>query len=496
MRCEGLGALGSEEKRMPHSQGIRLDKQLERLSPELSRRLNGVIKAVNEIWRIPRLHWYTDHGVAHSARIIGLLGQILSPLYSDRFAYHDEYPCLSAYELYVLLAACYLHDIGMQYLKVESLSVDELTPRDYEKIRKLHPVRSFELIRDRTIKPRGRRNIDLGLSESDQDDSLMPIALVAKAHGSDYFDEVVADLERNPYCPAGQPIRGALLAALLMMGDELDMHKSRANLPDDTEKFPSLSLLHHYKHTYVSSVGVQNGRSSTDRQISIRFLFPPGAEGCYADEIVQWITEEVKQPLQRTQEILIRSTDGKLRWDEREPLVTKVDYDKYGEREQLPPKIQAILKELLGGKSDEGSPNTGEQARVPRVSPAGRRAYLRLRDRFGEGERVIPLEMPVTWIGRSPTCDLRVGKMYFNVSGIHAHIKRLEDKFVLFDGDGTKPSRRGTFVGNQAVNSASGKVLEEGDRIILGEIEKGEPSSGACVLLFSFAVDKHSGFAE
>jgi len=206
---------------------IKLEQSLRKISPDLWERLNGVKNAVEKVWKTTYLHWYTDHGPQHSRRVIDLIGQILCPLCLDyRFRPENDFP-LSDYELYILLTACYLHDIGMQDLKVDERSVDELGPSDWEEIRKRHPQRSFEIIRDRTIKPRPRRTIDLGLAESDADDSLMPIALVSKAHGSEYFESAVSELQENVHHPAGKPIRGDLLAALLMMGDEIDLHRSR-----------------------------------------------------------------------------------------------------------------------------------------------------------------------------------------------------------------------------------------------------------------------------
>jgi hypothetical protein len=316
---------------------IDLEQELRRISPDLSERLEGVRKAVNKVWEVPYLHWYTDHGPQHSRRVIDLISQILYPLC------HENHFPLSDYELYILLAACYLHDLGMQDLKVDERSVDELGPGDWEAIRKGHPKRSFEIIRDRTIKPRPRRTIDLGLAESDDDDSLMPIALVSMAHGSEYFESAVRMLRENLYNPAGKSIRGDLLAALLMMGDEIDLHKSRANLPGDSKTFSPLCLLHHYKHTYISSVAVQDGNSRLDRQVVIGFLFPPQAEGSYDQHIEAWVVSKIVEQANRTQDILLRATKGQLRWDE-EPVVANIRYDRHSERETLPPKIWKVLK--------------------------------------------------------------------------------------------------------------------------------------------------------
>lgn len=485
---------------------INLEQSLRRISPDLSERLDGVRKAVNKVWKVPYLHWYTDHGPQHSRRVIDLIGQILHPLCLDRLSrYENDFP-LSDYELYILLAACYLHDIGMQDLKVDERSVDELGPSDWEEIRKRHPQRSFEIIRDRTVKPRHRRTIDLGLAESDDDDSLMPIALVAMAHGSEYFESAVRTLQENRYHPAGKPIRGDLLAALLIMGDEIDLHKSRANLPDDSKAFSPLCLLHHYKHTYVSSVAVQDGKSPLDRQIIVDFLFPPQAQDSYDRDLVAWVVNKIKEQANRTQDILLSSTKGRLRWDERKPVVAEIRYDEYGEREALPPRVQKVLgKQLQKLDMEEGplTDSTWLQPIVPPAPPSERvtvspieaatpldrtdsiRGYLWLWEN-GERTHKFRLDKPLTLIGRSSKCDLRIKREYYNVSGRHARVERRANVFVIFDGDGTRNSMFGTFVNGEKIDGVSGKVLKSGDRIILGGLEQGgdKAGSGACVLVF------------
>jgi hypothetical protein len=505
----------------PTSQ-IDLEQVLGRMSSDLSERLDGVRKALNKVWRVPYLHWYTDHGPQHSRRVIDLIGQILYPLYVDYLSRHESDFPLSDYELYILLAACYLHDIGMQDLKVDERSVDELGPSDWEEIRKRHPQRSFEIIRDRTVKPRHRRTVDLGLAESDEDDSLIPIALVSMAHGSEYFESAVCKLQENLYNPAGKPIHGDFLAALLMMGDEIDLHRSRANLPDDSRRYPPLSLLHHYKHHYVSSVVVQDGKSRLDRQIVVGFLFPPQAQGSYDADLEAWVVKKIEEQAHRTQDILLSATEGQLRWDERKPVVAKIRYDEYGERETLPSQVQKVLREQLQKRDIIEETSAGSAWLQPTVppepplreitvppieattslrpsaadqAPAGTPKLDRTDSihgclwlwEHGERKHKFVLDKPSTPIGRSSKCDSRIGREYYNVSGRHARVERKANTFVIFDGDGTGNSTFGTFVNGEKIDGVSGKVLKDGDRIILGGLEKqgsDKAGSGACVLVF------------
>ena len=471
---------------------IKLEQSLRKISPDLWERLNGVKNAVEKVWKTTYLHWYTDHGPQHSRRVIDLIGQILCPLCLDyRFRPENDFP-LSDYELYILLTACYLHDIGMQDLKVDERSVDELGPSDWEEIRKRHPQRSFEIIRDRTIKPRPRRTIDLGLAESDADDSLMPIALVSKAHGSEYFESAVSELQENVHHPAGKPIRGDLLAALLMMGDEIDLHRSRARLPDDSIRYPPLSLLHHYKHIYVSSVAVLDGKSRLDRQTVVGFLFPPQARGSYDKDLTAWVVNKIEEQANRTQNILVSATEGQLRWDER-PVVAKIWYDKFGVREALPDEVwevlQRQLKEVPSGNSvhKNGEEREEQAAGAKPLSDTARPVQAEQPDILAnellpkaalkggclqiEGQ-VVQIEKSEVLIGRSRDCDISLRKTsYYKVSSRHSRIIWKEEGFIILDGDGINASRFGTFVNGKKVDSVSGAVLQDGDYIVLGGLK-------------------------
>ena len=108
-------------------------------SPDLYRTLKEIEEFCKRIWRAPLLSWFTSHDVSHSKEIIHLLGQILLPI-------ENTAASLTEHELFILLASAYLHDIGMQYLKVEDISVDKLNSDEYEIIRKRHAEESYNII--------------------------------------------------------------------------------------------------------------------------------------------------------------------------------------------------------------------------------------------------------------------------------------------------------------------------------------------------------------
>ncbi len=85
--------------------------------------LQLIAEAVRSIWRGPCIvRNYTDHGVEHSIRVISLAQRVLA-------AYDG--PILSEPERFVLLAACWLHDVGMQCDVVRFPEILELARQTY-----------------------------------------------------------------------------------------------------------------------------------------------------------------------------------------------------------------------------------------------------------------------------------------------------------------------------------------------------------------------------
>src|ERR1035437_4642197 len=110
---------------------VNLEQILKEKNESLYDVLNDIEKFSRNVWKERLLPWFTNHNTDHSKEIIHLLGQILSPL--------TNYPeFLSEHELFILLCAAYLHDVGMQCLKVSDVTIDSLTPIQYNLIRKRH----------------------------------------------------------------------------------------------------------------------------------------------------------------------------------------------------------------------------------------------------------------------------------------------------------------------------------------------------------------------
>lgn len=294
-------------------------------------RLERIKRSVGKIWQEPRLLWFTDHGVEHSKRIIDLLGQALLHLQTTSQA-------LNAHELYVLLAACYLHDIGMQNFRAEDgRGMEDFTSEDYDFIRDDHPRCSAEWILARALS--GNRD-EFRIDLDDEPEFTRAIALVSRGHGSKFFEATVIELNTRPPTPGGTVIRGDLLTALLMIGDELDLREERARIPKDMS-LSSVSLLHNYVHHYITNVKILQGAVGKERQIHLVFEYPADSSR-YSDQIKYWVVGKLQRQLRRTAEIVEQGTDGELCWSEF--IRVEEHIDKYHQRRPLPTEAESELR--------------------------------------------------------------------------------------------------------------------------------------------------------
>jgi hypothetical protein len=281
----------------------------------LYKRLERVRDSSISIWKEPRLKWFTDHSAeTHSRKIIEHIGEIIGPL-------QNSAQRLNPHELFVLLAACYLHDIGMQdFRSAGGKGVENFTIEDYIDIRENHPQRARELIIERTLK---RERDDFKIDLDDDPQYLVPIALVSQSHGSKFFLNTVKELQHLGQRPGNAPFRGDLLAALLLMGDELDLHENRAIFPKEFAHSPQ-SLLHNLIHNYVTSVEICDGKTPKHRRIRLMIQYPSDADE-YCSDVLDWIVSKLRKQSELTKRIFEESTKGELNWDERIEIHESVD---------------------------------------------------------------------------------------------------------------------------------------------------------------------------
>lgn len=214
---------------------------------EFQAALKRIVEFCKTSWISKHLYWFTDHSVSHSESIISLLEQILQPLQTTN-------QMLTAEEIFILLSAVYLHDIGMQMVIVNGKSAENLTKKEYEEIRKRHAEISADIIMNRT-RPELERD-DIRLPEIPEE-YLPAIADVAQGHSTACFEKIISHLQRHPHTPSNKKIRGDLLSALLLIGDELDLQCRRVDFSETAfYRLSDYSQLHWYKHHYIDFVEI------------------------------------------------------------------------------------------------------------------------------------------------------------------------------------------------------------------------------------------------
>jgi hypothetical protein len=177
--------------------------------------------AAYEIWIAPCLPQYVVHDITHSRAVLDLALRIGDFVCS---APKQEQP-LNRHERVVLAAACFLHDIGMQYCKYHS-------GKSSEEIRATHCILGYDLFEEMRAGSVVQLP-DLRLVEPSSAILLSDAAEVAFAHADDRLWQSLTSRDNwfkyynNPANSRDNFIRPVLLAALLRLADELDMDHER-----------------------------------------------------------------------------------------------------------------------------------------------------------------------------------------------------------------------------------------------------------------------------
>lgn len=205
---------------------------------------------------------YTHHDTRHSRSIIRHLEEWLRHASVD---FNDA-------ELFILLGAVYLHDIGMQCTDpqllrdVAKIPDEELNaPFDEgvsEEIRKAHSQLSAEMIQQ-AIGGVDPQLTGLAALAQILPDEYHAIALIAEGHASNIPDRAKTD----KYVALPIPVRLQLLQYLLRIGDALDATKTRLDRPYFTSGRWTMARpttkYHMLKHHYVANITVSKGGEFT-----------------------------------------------------------------------------------------------------------------------------------------------------------------------------------------------------------------------------------------
>jgi hypothetical protein len=235
------------------SEGMDMDKRLiDTLDQDQRRRLEDVRQAVENIWSRPLHRYYIDHSLAHSERVIALLDGLTAGIMST-----DKR--LSRTEVYILLAAAYLHDIGMQN--------EQFAEGDLETIRAHHHEQTAEMI----YQSFERRDQAFALPPLGDPTIVDTVACVAKGHQEEinlHSTEYTVELTYGSGSDA-ERVRPQLLAALLRFADALDIDHNRVHIEQlKLLAVPVESQLPWWMCHYVNGVSIE------DEYIRIEYRFP------------------------------------------------------------------------------------------------------------------------------------------------------------------------------------------------------------------------------
>ncbi|EGT3613832.1 hypothetical protein E5N06_10895 [Clostridium perfringens] len=253
---------------------------------------------------------YTDHGIEHSNRI----NSRLANLFSDMLENKDDRIRLNNAELYSLILAIYLHDIGMELINKDTIiklfsrkkyknqflnrlsnsisceeieSMSENSEEFYNFIRANHHIISAMWIMNNNI-------LEDTLKLPIREDYLEIIALICYAHNEEFSvlsEEIYSSTQAD-----NQNIQIDILAYLLRVGDALDADKNRCKIQVlDYKNIPVESRIHWYRHFYTKSIKCES------KNVSILFEFPEAEEWTecvetyLVDESIFWIKRNVQE---------------------------------------------------------------------------------------------------------------------------------------------------------------------------------------------------------
>ena len=244
---------------------------LAKLNRELKTSLITIEQKTEEIWNVPRHRYFTGHDNEHAMRVIKHIETLAKNVK------------LTPDERYVLLAASFLHDIGMQ---LESGGLND------EQAREVHETAAAQWIIDSVDESSPKKSIGIVRVYADA------IATVVLGHRS---REIESEKFDDQHVNSG-PIRVRFLSALLQLADELDLDHNRvdeARLEFQEASVESKS--HWYKHFFIVSVEI----NSNTHVIRVHWKFRPES-GEAPDSCQRLIAIPVQETLGKKIEYLKR----------------------------------------------------------------------------------------------------------------------------------------------------------------------------------------------
>lgn len=260
---------------------------------DLADSMEQVQRFVHQWWTQTLMPWFTDHGPSHSKRVAEYALAIADV--PDLAAPHS----LTVLERYILWSAAWLHDIGMQTLPGTPLG--SMQSGDFERVRHDHPDQSAN-----EIKAHSR---EIGLPRNDSP-LVQAIAWVARAHGTSYYADTIKLLSRIPLV-RNETVRGGLLASILLIADEMDLHYERvATLPPAWGSLNAVADAHAFKHKQVLGSKVTHADGKVTLGITI--VQTDELNELVAHAVQMWITHKLRRQIALVEDAFSGGFNGRV----------------------------------------------------------------------------------------------------------------------------------------------------------------------------------------
>ncbi len=230
-----------------------LENRLIKNNPRLYNDLETIKQNAEKVHKDRVLIDFTDHGIEHSERMIHLL-----TILGKDTIFSKKRTGINETEIFILLAAIYLHDIGMQiseesvleeFAKEKKLSYDKSKKAEF--IRKYHHLLSGYWIECNIRSDKSLPEVYVGDRKLGE-----IIQLVVESHGLDFM-KIEKYSKDDSY--KGKEIRLKILCILLSLGDSFDCDCRRVDIEKVRyTEINRFSQIHWWKHYYVNSVTIKN----------------------------------------------------------------------------------------------------------------------------------------------------------------------------------------------------------------------------------------------
>lgn len=286
-------AAGQSLKRMITATWMpqKLFAELDGRHPTLAEELRLVYREALIIWGEPQpgyIRPFTVHAGPHIDQVEANLDALTRALQKSSFA-------LSPEEIFVLLGACYLHDIGML------LEVPDARAR--------HAEYAYELILNSyAATDIAQRRVTLPIRDQNARET---IARIARAHWTDFAKQ----LPPEAYIYENVKGRMRLLGTLLATADLLDLSPVRAwrfRTIHRLSELPPVSELHQVAHARVRGFEILAPNPKIHNELQFQLTWRDDSDSTFA--LAEWINRWLSSQWRQLQPLLNLDSNGQIRW--------------------------------------------------------------------------------------------------------------------------------------------------------------------------------------